>query len=350
METKGINLSLFIRIIEATPLELEQIQTKAENEISTIVESDSSILEFYQSIMLAYYQSNTEILYTLYKSIRSKILHHERCQLPLTPEMEVLEILCKLRYEIRSNKLSKPYVKHSLPLLKNFHHWQGEIYFVYASALEKLNLFEEAKEMYEKSYLELKKIGANKKSLKALHNVLATSGRIDSTKRLIDDFLLLAREAYKQRVKNIAGVALLNISREYQIIGFYSLALRYATRARAMLRYDKNTLQYYLSLLYHAHILIDLERYHVADQLIASCKSCALPEIKSCLKIIISLRNRTPPHLVYFKKDEIIHPGWVERLYERDDILNTSELEEKLVYFLSDSPKKKNHNRSASVW
>src|SRR5690606_27034813 len=125
---------------------------------------------------------------------------------------------------------------------------------------EMLGNFKRSKERFQKSSIKLSMISAHKKSLKAKLNELAAESKIYPEKKLITDYFLLAKRSLALRESNVAATAFLNISREYQKLGCYLAALRYANRSIRLLGRDFGTLTYYSALVHRAHLFYQLNR------------------------------------------------------------------------------------------
>ncbi len=191
-----------------------------------------------------------------------------------------LKKLAQLRLEIRQKKIDLKTVKNISASLETDDAVAGEIAFVLGFAYEGIGNHSESKKYYRQAYEILDKVGVKKKSVRALHNVIAAESRIYPDKKLIMDYIYVANRARKIREFGITGLAHLNVSREYQIIGALDVALKFCNSAIKYMKKEEGSIQYYLAVVHRAHLLIQLNRLSEAKMDYQLASICPYPEVQ----------------------------------------------------------------------
>ncbi len=247
--------------------------------------------------------------------------------------------LALLRLEIRRKNVKAKTIAELLICASNNQALNGEIYFVVGFAFESLAEHLHSRNYYRKSFEAFESAKVHKKAVKALHNVIAAESRIYPQKKFIIDYLYVASRAKKIKEFGIAGLACLNISREYQIIGAHDAALKFCNRALRLMENDSGGLQHCLAIVHRAHLLSEMKRYLEAkiDYQLASISP--YPEVQSALKALDLITNKNSNDK--FDKDKLL-PTWLERVEQKGNsqaILGP--VESKLISYLSEKPQDK---------
>jgi hypothetical protein len=256
----------------------------------------------------------------------------------------LLKKIAVLRFEIRARRVEMPAVREAVELmlgLENHNPWKAEFSFVIAMAYEIRGEDESASTYYRSAskFFDLCKIP--KKSVKALQNYLAAESRVHPEKKLFVDYHYVYRKAKKCQEYAAAGVALANISREYQNAGAFSLALKYANRAAAILKKDFGSIHYFLTIAHRAHLLFEMGRVVEAKNDFEELSLGQFQEVIAAKEALAALfagkRLEANANLIF---------NWQERVKEkRENSIRTkavlSALEEKFVHFLSEAPREK---------
>jgi hypothetical protein len=186
--------------------------------------------------------------------------------------------------------------------------------------------------------LPLKKIGANKKALKASFNAVVLEGHLYPKRRLLNDYHHIAQQALKPEIQEfcVAGTALLNISREYQMMGAMSAALQFANRSIAILERNFGSFSHGMALAHRCDLLISLSRAPEARIDFDMASAFEFKEIQGALKLLApKLTATSTPADV---PDDELLPTWRERrpgTSEGNKTIKLSFLESKLIAFLS---------------
>ena len=158
--------------------------------------------------------------------------------------------------------------------------------FILGTAFLRIKENLHAREHFKKAYKELDSIGAKNKGLKALMNVVVAESRIDNKRKLIGDYELIAEKANQIGNKIIQAICIHNISKEFQKVGGFELALKYANNSIELMKGDIGALHYYEAILHRSHVLIDLGRYQQAYLDFERAKISNHSQIKNALKCI----------------------------------------------------------------
>lgn len=171
-------------------------------------------------------------------------------------------------------------------LSEDYTNWKGEIAFVLGLAYLENKAYEPAKIFFQMAYRFLNDLGAKKKSVKSLLNVVVSESRLHNYKKLIIDYEFVAKKSLQAGDPIVAGICFLNISREFQLIGSLNLALKYVNKSIEHLGSDLGLNHYYSALLHRSHVLIDLGRHFEAQLDYETARLCPFPQIQEALKVI----------------------------------------------------------------
>lgn len=239
--------------------------------------------------------------------------------------------IVKLRIKIRERLIaSEDLIDYSqiLPVIES--QWIGEYHFVLAMAYEIIGDQQQAKVSFLKSYQEFENIGFRKKAIKALLNATAANSRVFPDGKYIADYQFILQKSLEVGELGVAGIALTNISREYQMLGALNLALDYCDRALLLLGTEANTLQYDLILAHRAHLLTQLDRRKEAELCLEHLRTSEFLEVEAALKVL--------EEKDLAEKAVDLLPTWRERQFEKEKP-EFGELEEHLIQILSGGPK-----------
>lgn len=204
-------------------------------------------------------------------------------------QMNPEEVSARLRLQIRTRSVEQAVLARAIALAKDPKEeliWRGELSFVIAMALETSGDDCRAQEFYKLASEVLELGGCPRKSIKAFANYVAAETRIHPDKKLIVEYEYIFRKAKRLKEFGVAGMALNNISREYQLVGALNVALKFANRALVYLGRDFGSLHYYLGIVHRAHVLFDLHRDREAVLDLEQASACDFPEIKEAIKTV----------------------------------------------------------------
>ena len=257
-------------------------------------------------------------------------------------EWELVSKLQQLRLAVRERKLSFDDCRPALEFAETSGQWAGEIFFVVGLACDVLNRQEDAQKYFAKAAQKLEEIGAHRKALLSRFNSLVSISHIEPERKMIVDYQRLYRRARGLRDNYLAGLMLINISREFQNIGAIRSALRYVTRALAHLRRGHlGTVTYYMALVHRADLLMALNRQIDAILDIEAASVSDFPEVRAAIEVLSKKKLDASREDL----EQNLIPNWKERLESRlanaDRSPTLGELEDKLLQFIGVKPRTK---------
>src|SRR5690606_19354756 len=139
--------------------------------------------------------------------------------------------------------------------------WRAEAIFVLAMYHEVNGDDEAARRRYLEAQRAFHRLGGRRKAAKAYHNAIAAESRIRPERRLIYEYGEACRLARAAGDFGTAGTALLNLSREYELMGALRTALKTVNRAVALLgEHQFGSYQYYLAIGHRCQLHVALDR------------------------------------------------------------------------------------------
>ena len=134
-------------------------------------------------------------------------------------------------------------------------------------------------------------------------------------------------------------MALVNISREYQVIGGFDLALKYVNRALALLDRQRYARSYYLALAHRSHVLLSLDRRVEALEDFKEAQLCTYPDVRTAIASLKAIFDgKEAPDV---PASPVLY-SWSERVSEAraaSGKQKLGQLEERLLQFLSERPR-----------
>lgn len=246
-------------------------------------------------------------------------------QLNIDPfEKDLLCQLVSIRFQIRSKTLSAEAVNKLRALIYDQtldDSLIGEIHFILGLAFEDLGNNYLSSEHYNHSYQKFHALGINQKSIKALHNFIASQSRIPEymNRNYISEYKQLYLLSLKQKDFLTAGTCLTNIGIEEMNLQLYNQAKHQFARALKILEKNITTHQYYLALFKYLEAVNNLNQIHNFKHLLPLVKSNPFSDLNE-------IAERT---LCFFDS-------------HKEDAKNSLSLhEEMLVKLLLDGPKEK---------
>lgn len=324
---------------------IQIIQSNVEELFTVFSSQEDSVENLYRRVLIAYLQGDIGGLRVVLDRVR--LLSDEN------QDATILRILTEVRLAVRTQSVTKDQLETlNCELTATSAEWQAEGTFVLALGYESIRDHVASREAYILASNKLSAVGAHRKSVKALLNAVASESRIEmSSKRVIADYMLIYNKAKACGELGVAGVALYNVSIEFQREGAVSVALRFCDRALALLRHDYGTLHYYSAIVHRCHLLLQLGRRHEAADAYDLARVAPFKEIQAALS---ALPSAVEPRFKYEGNIASLLPTWKDRLVRkgRHDGLESEklgELEARLIYLLSDGPKEK-HELIATLY
>ncbi len=306
------------KIIEANLAELLDFRIQAVG--------GAVIISYYIEVLIAYLQSDLPRLNELSKTIPENLS---------LKEYQYLSLILAVRTQIRKRFFHKNDVEQLLEYEAPSKTWRAEGLFVAAMYYETKENNKASKDLYLRATQALSKVKCEKKSVRALLNYVVMESRLYPEKKLISDYLFIAKKAKNVGALSVSGVAYLNISREYQKILALELALKHCKLAIKELNSDHGSLHYYLSIVHRCHLYLEMGRFPEALLDYQRASISQLSEVRCALQIIdVLLKKQVINQSVMTQAT----PTWKERIQELKSDKNTkslTQLEQKLVDLIS---------------
>jgi hypothetical protein len=321
----------------------------------------AQILDFDLKDLYSFLETNTEGSASEWITIYATVLRHflrgetlylkkicydieSKCGNKMVP-LE-LYVSLKLRIGLLDSSLSEDLVEKAAQLARSESEWSGELNMLLGAVCAGRGERLKAKDYYWEAARGFLKIGAYRKEARAKLNVLVERSHLDPNANLIAEYHDLYRYALRKEIRStlVAGICLLNISREYQILGATLAALRYCERARRLLEIEFGTCPYFLSLAHLCHIYLELKRFIEAKLAYELALAAPFEEVQSALRVLekafdmCALEQQNPSKL---------NSTWAERRLDwlsRKGVetpVKLSTLEQRLLRSLAAGPKTK---------
>jgi tetratricopeptide (TPR) repeat protein len=284
----------FSRVLEALPNELPILGRDL-----TVCEEARS----YAMAISAFLQGDVEQLTAIHESCKTRLDQSE-------DGLAVLELV-SLRLKVRRNELIDEDLDESAVVLAR--PWAfAEWCFVSAMAWERLGRDDLAAASFSKAASLFKNLHCRRRTLRSMYNVVAAESRVRPHKNFVADCQAIVEEARRSNDEPFAGMALLMMSREYQVIGLHRSALEMADEALKALLPERGSIQYFGAKLHRAHVLIDLGQVTEAQLDITEAALCPFDQIQAARELLsysIGQQDHIDPNIA-----ERLLPTWRDRL------------------------------------
>lgn len=283
---------------------------------------------FYVSVLRHYFSGDTDALARLIERVGES-------ELPLG-EKEMLVAVGRGRMAARRRACGEKEIRALREAMPADGPWRAELHYVLALCFESMDRTREMSEAYLRAARELKACGVARKSVKALFNHIAAEHSLHPGRKFLAEFQHCYREAKRAKAQGTAGMALVNISREYQLIGAFDAALRYVNRALALFGRQRFGRSYFLALAHRAHVLYLMGRKEEAKADYEEALLCAFPDVKSSLETLRAIFSGKQE-----QEEKPVLQSWEGRVREAAGGLrpNLGPLEQRLLQHLGEKPR-----------
>jgi tetratricopeptide (TPR) repeat protein len=292
--------------------------------------TSSSLDLFYAQAILHYQRGEVKELESLHSSAASLFPDH--------PELLFLQTALELRIALRKRELSSIKMEKSAQAFHENSRWAGELAMLLGTACSYLEQHADSIAWFERAGKCLKESGSLRKALKARLNVVVELSHIDPEANLIPRYFDLHQAAMRAQEFSVASTCLLNISREYQIMGGLKAALKYCSEALEIAENNFGSLHFYLILAHRAQLLCELKRFSEAQTDFECALAAPFPEVKAALEVVRPMLSEISTPLKQSGKSEDLLPTWAERVGS-PSAFSFSDLENSLLAFLSTGAK-----------
>ena len=223
---------------------------------------------------------------------------------------------------------------------------EAEKFFLAGAAWETLGEDDKTQERSMRASHEYERCECPRKGVKAMYNAIVAESRIYPYKNFVNEYQAVIQACEKIENFRFAGLAMVQLSREYQIVGLLEKAKQTVDQALENLKSERGSLHFGNALLQKAHIEIEMGAVPEARKLITEAQMSSFPEILAASELLSCLIERSrswPKHM-----EKHLQPTWRERLaLLKSDKLdlqletNLTELETKLLKMLWSGPLEK---------
>lgn len=248
---------------------------------------------------------------------------------------EIVRTLIECRLHIRRQEQ----VDESLLRLQSLHSqnslWQGEIQFVCAIFHGLKHDYENERRLFLEAYRSFTAEGALAKALLAMQNSIAAEASLYPKRRFVVEYSSLKEHAIENSIFSTAGLCALNISREYQLLQAYDVALKLASEALRHLKRDLGTQHFGLALCHRAQLFVELGRIHEAKLDLQETLIFDFIEVRNARAMVQGLIDHGA-----VSAEGNIAPAWIDRCLQLPPNSKSSfgALEEKLLLLLGSKP------------
>ncbi|MCC7404209.1 MAG: hypothetical protein IT288_07410 [Bdellovibrionales bacterium] len=317
--------SAWIQCIEATRLELNELELGLGRS-----GAEDPELRLYLRVMQAFFNHEPKVIERIIQETAGR---------PGISETLVNLIQMRLLLKSQPIDLAKMEALRLLVMTSTRSVWQAEAAFVSASAHQAAKSYESAEEQYREAARLYHQCGAVRKSLRASLSALASRSCLYPHFRLFSEYHQIVQKSLEINEGLTAATALINISREFQILEGFQLALRYCHRALEIFgRMAFASREHGMALVHRADLLLSLGRSPQAQEDLMYALTFNHPEVQAACEV---LSQRHHLSLKTVSSEQLV-PTWQERLHEGSKLGGKlGELGERLIELLSQRPHSK---------
>ena len=245
--------------------------------------------ELYSSMMLAYFGGEIEPLSRLLVDAQ-KLAELGKWENP--SDSKNLYACCLLRLQILKKNLDPALLKALLKTQNEQYQsdpvWRAESLSLIAYAYDLLGDHVSCRDLNLKAHHLLNSVGAKRKAVRMLANHVAAQSRIEPDRHYIPDLLYLMKMARKAREVTTMALTMTHLSREYQRLGAWDVALNYATKAVATSSKNAGNITYYQTLVQRCHVLAQLGCIKEARADYQRSLAGHIPKIRAAVEVLVT--------------------------------------------------------------
>ena len=313
---------LWVQIIEATLSELTALNLSLLTEPED--RQDPRQL-FYVRILIAYFRQDAKELNRIILESQDFLKDH--------PDLHSLALM---RESMRSGK-PEALAASTIPVLAENADaiMQGEYYFLQAHSAQVLKNYRNAEQFFIKASAFYDQARAYKKALRATFSAVASYSCLRPEARLFGEYRNLYKRGLDIKDFQSAGTALLNISREFQILESVDLALDYINQAIDLFEaHNFGSREHGLALVHRAHLLFQSQRDIEATKNLQVAVTMTHSEVQSSVDTLSKKYGVS----LHTQASELLLPTWKERAADRPILKGLGKLESRLIEELSKGP------------
>jgi tetratricopeptide (TPR) repeat protein len=278
--------------------------------------------------LVAYYKNDNGLLLELY------------AELECLQEPE-LRLITKLRIMIRQKSIDIVEIESIVrdSSLLNFNAiLLAEIYFLSAVAAQSIKRFDLSQSYFLMASNLFESQHCYKKSVRALFNHVSAFSCLKPNSKLFVEYNLLYKKALQAQEYSTAAASLVNISREFQLLGANDVAVDYAKQASNLLNEKLfGSREHGLALVHLAQLYFQIERNIEALKCFQFALNISHSEVQSACSVLSEKYNLNFKTLT----NKCTTPSWDERIAEKKTSKSLGRLEAIILFCLSTGPKTK---------
>lgn len=315
------------KIIEASLTELFIFEREFMSQDETRLNQVQVNQLFYIRTLIAYYRQDSGAI--------SRYLENQSLLLK-----ESILLISKMRLVIRTNEFNLSDCNFFLTEIQKLdcdEILKAEAEFAIATCYLMKSEFVQAESLFKTASVCFERACSIKKSLRSSLSALAAYSCAQPNSRLFYEYTELFNRCVEAGEYLSAGTALINISREFQILGARDVAVNYSDRAMVFFeKQDRGSREHGLSLAHLSQLHFELGNKIKAESVLLLALSVGNKDVQSACHIL------SEKYQINYKvlPSEVSIPTWTERV-EEDNKNVLSPLESQLIQLLSQSPKDK---------
>jgi tetratricopeptide (TPR) repeat protein len=304
-------------------------------------------LALYRAALIAFHQGNIGALDEQLRSPRLELGD---------PDDAGIRDLIALRRALLGGETDLSWLSEmSSPVLPTPPHWQGEKCILIAYLYTTRGDHGAAMAWFKKSIAGLRRIGAVKKVLRAEMSLLVAISNLEPERKFLSEYYSIYRSAVSIGEVTSAATCLLNLSREYQKMKAYQVALKFCNQGLKLAEEIVGSQIYFLLLAHRCHLFWQLGREREAEVDLEMIQTSDHPEVRGACQILLEIVGKSGEQA---DSKVTLLPNWKERRDEhygnegrlparikgrrsRDETKPLGAQEEKLIQFLSEQPRDK---------
>lgn len=233
----------------------------------------------YAQVLIAYFRSDVATL--------SKLLAQAQSEFPNTALTAIIELRLALRSGLLNSQqlefLEKQIQENSPESI-----WLGEAAFACANFRSEQDESDpKSPELYRYAHEQLERLGAKKKSVRALLNHYVGLSHQKPEQNFLVEYRLVARRARLAESLENEGLAYLNLARCYLALGSKLAALRDVNKAIQLLELEFGSVHYELAVAQRARTLIEIGHTNAAAVDIDSIRNSKFPSVQGAVRSLI---------------------------------------------------------------
>lgn len=227
----------------------------------------------YAQVLIAFLKADEEALFTL----------SEECQ------HTQAKLLASLRHQIITNNIDTDLLEKLEKLLPLASDWQGEIAYTMGLAYLESDEYTHALRCFKLANKRLWDIGARKKAVKALLNIVLTEARSSKIQRGIAGFEFVREKAVEVGDDVLTGICYYHIAKEHFKNQDFEASLKSSNQALDSLSAERSTPYFYETLVHRGQTFLKLGKLQEAQIDLQAARATKHNHIQDALRAMEKL-------------------------------------------------------------